>query len=179
MRPCPPQGSGILLYVPCFIHRRSKEDRECSLQREAVVLAVDRGIVHTRSNDTPISYSLYYRCTTKCKRPLICGSVLPSAVFLGFPATGRQREVGERALPLHPGWIQEPPSCPSFLRAQGWVLFSPSVTVTCTLNTSLSAVEPVVKEKLALYYTGNSTSLPTSGVILFISFSHTSLLSVV
>lgn len=77
---------------------------------------------------------------------------------------------GRKNTALHPGWIQDLPSDTSFLRARGWVLFSPPVTVTCTLNTSLSAVEPVVKEKLAPYYTGNKTSLPTSGVIsLFIS----------
>lgn len=133
------------------------------------MLAVDRGIVHTHTQQRHTHLLLL---VLQVHNKMQKTSDLWFSLLLCFwdfqPRAGSGG--GRKSTALHPGWIQEPPSCPSFLRAQGWVLFSPSVTVTCTLNTSLSAVEPVVKEKLALYYTGNSTSLPTSGVILFISF---------
>ena len=64
-----------------------EEDRECSRQRKLLCWLWMGHQAHTPSNGTPFSYSLYYRCATKCKRPL----VLPSALFLGFSATGRQR----------------------------------------------------------------------------------------
>ena len=73
-----------------------EEDRGCSWQRK-LLCWLWIGASHTHpSNDTPISYSLYYRCATKCKRPLICGS--PFCCVSGISSHGQAAGVGGRTL---------------------------------------------------------------------------------